>query len=154
MARYRTKVKYIEAVKFTRNNIAEVEEFTNGKVKEFYIPHNIEGQATCKLENNNRVYEVAENKYIIKITNDDFYICSEDSFEAIYEENIEIKYKIGEFAPYKGIIGTIEYSPSISLYCGSLKNIEKQTKYCGRDLIELYENFKEEVETMLSSQSH
>lgn len=85
MARYRTKVKYIEAVKFTRNNIAEVEEFTNGKVKEFYIPHNIEGQAICKIECAGKILNVGEGKYVVQDSNDDFYICSADSFESLYK---------------------------------------------------------------------
>lgn len=86
MALYRTKVKYIEAVKFTRNNIEEVEEFTNGKATNFIIDKSINGQASCKIKlYNNKILNVGEGKYIVKNSDDDFYICSEDSFESLYK---------------------------------------------------------------------
>ena len=86
MAKYRTKSKEVEAVKFTRDNFEEVKEFTNGKAMNFYIPHNIEGQANCELECKNKVFRVLENRYIVKDSDGNFYICSEDSFESLYEE--------------------------------------------------------------------
>lgn len=37
MAKYKSKSTEIEAVKFTRDNVEEVEEFTNGKAKNFIL---------------------------------------------------------------------------------------------------------------------
>lgn len=81
MARYKTKSVEIQAVKFTRHNIEEVKEFTNGKAK----ISSAHGEIYCRLECNNGFFGVMENKYIVKVSDDIFYICSEDSFEEAFE---------------------------------------------------------------------
>lgn len=86
MALYRTKSNYIEAVKFTRNNIEEVKEFTNGKAKNFILEKGINGLVICDLECCHKIIKVLENKYIVKLLDGDFYICSDDSFEEKYEK--------------------------------------------------------------------
>lgn len=85
LALYKTKSNYIEAIKFTRDNILEIKKFTNNKAKNFIVPKNIGGFASCELECNGRLFGVMENKYIVKISDDNFYICSEDSFERTFE---------------------------------------------------------------------
>ena len=88
MARYRTKIKYIEAVKFTRDNVDEVKEFTNGKAMNFIIDKSLNGQASCKIELSSKTLNVGEGKYIVKNSDGEFYICSEDSFESVYKKVI------------------------------------------------------------------
>lgn len=83
MGLYRTKSNYIEAIKFTRSNFNEVIDFTNGKAKHLFI--SLDGYASCELECSTRVLRVMENRYIVKISNNNFYICDEESFESLYK---------------------------------------------------------------------
>lgn len=54
--------------------------------------------------------------------------------------------KIGEFTPYKGYEGTIEYSYSDNLYYGSLKDIDDSISYHSSNVVNLYERYKEVVD--------
>lgn len=85
MAKYKSKSTEIEAVKFTRDNVEEVKEFTDGKAKNFILEKRINGTFHCDLERYENTVRVLEGRYIVKSLNGDFYICSEDSFESMYE---------------------------------------------------------------------
>ena len=61
--------------------------------------------------------------------------------------------KIGEFTPYKGYEGTIEYSYSDNLYYGSLKNTENSITYHATNVVKLHERFKEVVDDYIEIKS-
>jgi hypothetical protein len=82
MAEYIRKTYKIEAVKFTRNNIEEIKEFTNNKASNFILNNNY---MICDLESKGKTIKVLENKYIVKHKDGHFYICDKDDFESIYE---------------------------------------------------------------------
>lgn len=81
MAFYKTKSAKIEAVKFTSNNIKEVMQFVGMTRMRIYL---VENKLSCIIIQNDELH-VEENKYIVKGSDGDFYICSEDSFEEMYE---------------------------------------------------------------------
>lgn len=58
--------------------------------------------------------------------------------------------KIGNFTPYKGYTGTIEYSYSDNLYFGSLLNTEDSISYHASNVVKLYERFKEVVDDYIT----
>lgn len=82
MALYRTKSNTIEAVKFTYNNLKEVMDFVNVNRLIIYKTEDI---LCCIVKNKDNDIHVSENKYVVKGSDGEFYICSEDSFESAYE---------------------------------------------------------------------
>ena len=82
MATYKTKSAKIEAVKFTCDNIKEVMKFVGVTRLRLYL---VEDTVSCIIIQNDELH-VEENKYIVKGTDGEFYICSEDSFETVYEK--------------------------------------------------------------------
>lgn len=81
MAVYRTKSVKVEAIKFTCENIKEVMEFIGTTRLRLYLTEDV---INCIIIQNDELH-VAENKYIVKGSDGEFYICSEDSFEELYE---------------------------------------------------------------------
>ena len=82
MATYKTKSAKIEAVKFTCNNIKDVMNFVGITRLRLYLTENT---LNCIIIQDDELH-VAENKYIVKGSDGEFYICSEDSFESVYEK--------------------------------------------------------------------
>lgn len=69
MRKYRKRPVEIEAIQFNRQNIKELEQFTNNKVKEISIEKRIDGIATCKIETLEGTMIAKEWDYIIKGVN-------------------------------------------------------------------------------------
>lgn len=84
--KYRKKPVVIEAMQFNRENIKELEKFTNNKLKKVLIERRIDGIATCKIETLEGTMTAKEGDYIIKGINGEFYPCKPDIFEKTYEE--------------------------------------------------------------------
>ena len=84
MAIYKTKSTEIEAVKLTCENLREVMNFIDSN--RLTIGRNSDNSIFCIVKNNSNSIKVSENKYILKGSDGEFYICSEDSFEIVYEE--------------------------------------------------------------------
>lgn len=84
MAIYKTKSANVEAVKFTCDNIKEVMRFVGTTRLRLYL---VEDTVSCIIIQNDELH-VEENKYIVKGSDGEFYICSEDSFESVYEKVI------------------------------------------------------------------
>lgn len=82
MAIYKTKSTEIEAVKFTCDNIKEVMKFVGTTRLRLYL---VEDVVSCIIIQDDELH-VEENKYIVKGSDGEFYICSENSFGSIYEE--------------------------------------------------------------------
>ena len=55
----------------------------------------------------------------------------------------------GQFVEYKGHIGSIEYSAEDQIYFGQLLNIEDLVNYEGHSVEELYEYYREAVDTYI-----
>lgn len=83
MATYKTKSAKVEAVKFTCINLKEVMNFINTNR---LIVYKTEDTLHCIVKNNGIDIHVEENKYIVKGSDEEFYACSEDSFESMYEK--------------------------------------------------------------------
>ena len=47
---YKQKVKIVEARQFTRNNIEEIKQFTNGAAHDFTVPKCPDGKFSCLLD--------------------------------------------------------------------------------------------------------
>lgn len=84
MAFYRNKSAKVEAIKFTCDNIKEVMKFVGVTRLRLYL---VEDIVFCIIIQNDEIH-VEENKYIVKGSDGEFYICSEDSFESVYEKVI------------------------------------------------------------------
>lgn len=87
--RYRKKPVIIEAIKFTRGNIEEVEKFTNGKANHFTIQKRIGGKCYCVIKTLEGDMIANEYDYIIKGVKGEFYPCKPDIFEETYEKVID-----------------------------------------------------------------
>lgn len=84
MAKYRTKSTEIEAIQLTREKIFEVIAFTGARAENFSYEND---HVCCDVINiESPTIKVQEGKYIVKNSNGDFYLCSEDSFESLYEK--------------------------------------------------------------------
>lgn len=57
--------------------------------------------------------------------------------------------KIGEFTPYKGYEGIIEYSYSDNIYFCSLMNIEDSISCHASNVVRLYERYKEVIDNYI-----
>ena len=84
--KYRKKPVVIEAMQFNRENIKELEKFTNNKIKKVLIEKRIDGIATCEIETLEDTMNAKEGDYIIKGINGEFYPCKPDIFKKTYEE--------------------------------------------------------------------
>ena len=84
MATYKTKSAKVEAIKFTCDNIKDVMKFVGMTRMRVYL---VENTLSCIIVQNDELH-VEENKYIVKGSDGEFYICSEDSFESTYEKII------------------------------------------------------------------
>ena len=82
MTTYKTKSAKVEAIKFTCDNIKEVMKFVGATRLRLYL---VEDTISCIIIQNDELH-VSENKYIVKGSDGEFYICSEDSFESVYEK--------------------------------------------------------------------
>lgn len=84
MSKYKTKSTEVEAIQFTREKIFEVIAFTDARAKNFTYENE---HISCYIVNANcPTIKVQEGKYIVKKSDGDFYICSQDSFESLYEK--------------------------------------------------------------------
>ena len=84
---YKQKVKIVEAIQFTRNNIEEIKQFTNGAAHDFMTPKCPDGKSSCLLEVKDNVpytLSVTEGEYIVKKENK-FLNYPQDYFEEYYE---------------------------------------------------------------------
>jgi hypothetical protein len=84
MAIYKTKSTEINAVKFTCENLKEVMDFIGSN--RLTIGRSSDNVIFCIVKNENSSIRVSENKYIVKGSDEEFYMCSEDSFETVYEK--------------------------------------------------------------------
>lgn len=76
----------IEAIKFTRSNFSEIQEFTNNAARDLTIPRCIDGIATCCIDTLEGCHIATEGDYIIKGIKGEFYPCKPDIFFNTYEE--------------------------------------------------------------------
>lgn len=60
--------------------------------------------------------------------------------------------KLGMFAPYKGLVGSIEYSYDDYCYLGRIEYIDDLVKYEAESPANLYIKFQEAVDNYLSEQ--
>lgn len=84
---YKQKVKIVEAIQFTRNNIEEIKQFTNGAAHHFMTPICPDGKFSCLLDVNEDIpymLSVVEGEYIVKKDNK-FLNYPQDYFEEYYE---------------------------------------------------------------------
>ena len=84
---YKQKVKIVEAIQFTRNNIEEIKQFTNGAAHDFIVPKCPDGKFSCLLDVKDNVpymLSVTEGEYIVKKENK-FLNYPQDYFEEYYE---------------------------------------------------------------------
>lgn len=86
MAQYRKKPVVIEAIQFTRNNINEVEAFTEYAAHTFQIERRIDGIATCIIPTLEGQHIATEGDWIIKGVQGEYYPCKPDIFEKTYEK--------------------------------------------------------------------
>jgi hypothetical protein len=89
MGQYRKKPVVIEAIQFTRNNITEVETFTEYAAHTFQIERRIDGIATCIIPTLEGQHIATEGDWIIKRVNGEYYPCKPDIFEKTYEKVAE-----------------------------------------------------------------
>jgi len=85
MAQYRKKPVIIDAIKFTRNNWTEIQEFTGGRAHTLMIEKRINGIATCIILTLEGEHIAKERDYIIRGVKGEFYPCKPDIFEMTYE---------------------------------------------------------------------
>ena len=84
--KYKSKPKVIEAIKYVRTNIEEVEKFGNGRVHVEIISGRLGEFAMCFVDTRNGRLQARVGDYIIKdVANNDYYPCSPDIFEKRYE---------------------------------------------------------------------
>lgn len=83
--KYRKKPVEIDAVQFTRDNWEEIVSFTNGTAKDLTIERRPNGKCTCIIPTLEGDHIAAENDYIIKGVNGEFYPCKPDIFRKTYE---------------------------------------------------------------------
>ena len=84
---YKQKVKIVEAIRFTRNNIEEIKQFTNNAAHDFMTPKCPDGKSSCLLDVKDNVpymLSVTEGEYIVKKENK-FLNYPQDYFEEYYE---------------------------------------------------------------------
>lgn len=84
---YKQKVKIVEAIQFTRNNIEEIKQFTNNAAHDFMTPKCPDGKSSCLLDVKHNVpymLSVTEGEYIVKKENK-FLSYPQDYFEEYYE---------------------------------------------------------------------
>lgn len=85
MVKYRKKPVVIDAMQFRRDCFEEIEEFTNGKAKNFRTERCLDGKSYCDIETVEGVHIATEGDYIIKGVKGEFYPCKPDIFEQTYE---------------------------------------------------------------------
>ncbi len=83
--KFRKKLEFIEAVKFTRDAWDSVVEFTNGKATSLLIEKTPCGQAYCIVTSLGCEMLANEGDWIIKSTNGEYYPCKPNIFISIYE---------------------------------------------------------------------
>ena len=84
---YKQKVKIVEAIQFTRNNIEEIKQFTNDAAHDFMTPKCPDGKSSCLLDVKDNVpymLSVTEGEYLVKKENK-FLNYPQDYFEEYYE---------------------------------------------------------------------
>ena len=57
--------------------------------------------------------------------------------------------RVGQFAPYKGFVGSIEFDPEDGIYFGKILEISDFVNYQGNNIIELDESFHNAVDDYL-----
>lgn len=85
MEKYRTKPCEIEAIKFTRDNWKEIQNFTNGKARNITIERCPNGRCYCYVDTLEGVMHATEGDFIIKGLRGEFYPCKTDVFHKKYE---------------------------------------------------------------------
>lgn len=88
---YVKKPVVIRAVQFTRENIEEIKEFTNGIAKEFTIERCPNGKCWCTIPTLEGDHKAFEGDFIIKGVHGEFYPCKSDIFKETYEEYIDVR---------------------------------------------------------------
>ena len=81
--KYKTKPCEIEAVQFTKENWKEIQNFTNGEAKDFFITQDKE--ICCEIETLEGRMIAIEGDYIIRGLRGEYYPCKPDVFEKKYE---------------------------------------------------------------------
>ena len=57
--------------------------------------------------------------------------------------------RVGQFAQYKGFVGSIEFDPEDGIYFGEILEIRDFVNYQGNNIIELDKSFREAVDDYL-----
>ena len=85
MAKYRKKPVEVEAVQFTRRNLAEVMEFTDYQMTVTRV-RTINGEMYGEIATLEGEMRANENDWIIKGVKGEFYPCKPDIFKKTYEK--------------------------------------------------------------------
>ncbi len=93
MAKYVKKPVVIEAIRWTGNNIEELEEFALNDIDQFsFEAHSVNirtgkdaSGAPLEIQTLEGVMTVSDGDYIIKGVNGEFYPCKPDIFKKTYE---------------------------------------------------------------------
>ena len=81
--RYRSKPTESEAIEFTKDNLDEIKNFTNGNAHRFGV--NIDkGVYYCRINTLEGITIAEEGDFIIKGVNGEFYSCKPDIFHKKY----------------------------------------------------------------------
>ena len=83
--KYRKKQGEIEAIQFKRNEFEDINEFTEGNAFNFRTERHMNGKSYCAIKTSVGTITAAEDDYIIKGVDGDFYTCEPDIFEKTYE---------------------------------------------------------------------
>lgn len=87
MAKYRKKPVEIEAIQYTGNNIAEINEFVGIELQKKPIPSDLRGiEYKLLIPTLEGDMEASPWDFIIKGINGEFYPCKPDIFEKTYDE--------------------------------------------------------------------
>lgn len=81
---YQTKSVLVDAIQFTRDNMKEVLNFTDGKAN-IVTERCPNGKSYCNIDTPQGTMKALEGDYIIKGVNGEFYHFNPDIFEKTYE---------------------------------------------------------------------
>lgn len=86
-AKYRKKPVVVEAVRLTRENVTDVEQFIHGKATETHIPGPARGLTEgVKIHTLEGDMLASWGDWVIRGVEGEFYPCKPAIFEATYEE--------------------------------------------------------------------
>lgn len=82
--KFRKKPSEVEAVKFTRDNFEEVQQFCEGKATDLFLERRLDGICYFILQTSEGDRTVDEGDWIIKDRPGSFYALGERTFHTLY----------------------------------------------------------------------